>query len=142
MFPNTGEKQCNIFWICFLYLLAAAGIADREIAAGYAVDTRQSTATIQPPVSPRKRAGAAHTAAPLPKIVHPKQLLFVDVANVNLPKCNGKPQLGRSSFVIKDNSSARHLLAAAGIAVREIAAGYAVDTLQSTATVQPPIRPR
>ncbi|GFU47462.1 hypothetical protein NPIL_112751, partial [Nephila pilipes] len=31
-----------------MYLLAAAGIADREIAAGYAVDTPESTATVQP----------------------------------------------------------------------------------------------
>ncbi|GFT61103.1 hypothetical protein NPIL_642871 [Nephila pilipes] len=42
-----------------------------------------------------------------PKDVHHKELQSVDVGNVNLPKCNGKLQLGRSSFVIKDNSSAR-----------------------------------
>ncbi|GFS42396.1 hypothetical protein NPIL_341811, partial [Nephila pilipes] len=42
----------------------------------------------------------------LPKIVHPKQPLFADVANVSQPKRNGWPLLGRSSFLIKDNSSA------------------------------------
>ncbi|GFU38015.1 uncharacterized protein NPIL_365171 [Nephila pilipes] len=45
--------------------------------------------------------GTAHTAVPLPKIVHPKQPLFADVANVNQPKCNGWPLLGGASFVIK-----------------------------------------
>ncbi|GFY67157.1 hypothetical protein TNIN_449271 [Trichonephila inaurata madagascariensis] len=44
--------------------------------------------------------------APLPKIVHPKQPQFAVVANVNLPKYNGRPLLGRSSL-IKDDSSAR-----------------------------------
>ncbi|GFY40735.1 hypothetical protein TNIN_292841 [Trichonephila inaurata madagascariensis] len=40
-------------------------------------------------------------AVPLPKIVHPKQPLFAEVANVSHPECNGWPPLGEASLVIK-----------------------------------------
>ncbi|GIY68443.1 hypothetical protein CDAR_236121 [Caerostris darwini] len=38
--------------------------------------------------------------------MHPKQPQFADVANVSPSKCNDEPLLGRSSFLIKDDSSA------------------------------------
>ncbi|GFY49057.1 hypothetical protein TNIN_441021 [Trichonephila inaurata madagascariensis] len=34
-------------------------------------------------------------AVPIPKIAHPKQPLFTEVANVSHPECNGWPQLGK-----------------------------------------------
>ncbi|GFW32601.1 hypothetical protein TNCV_565461 [Trichonephila clavipes] len=46
-------------------------------------------------------------AAPLPKIMHPNQPRFVEGASVSPPSCNGRPLLGRSSFVIEDNFSAK-----------------------------------
>ncbi|GFV39322.1 hypothetical protein TNCV_1230241 [Trichonephila clavipes] len=39
--------------------------------------------------------------SPTTKIVHPKQPLFVEVANVNHPECNGWPLLGEAFHVIK-----------------------------------------
>ncbi|GIY08499.1 hypothetical protein CDAR_313281 [Caerostris darwini] len=39
--------------------------------------------------------------------MHPKQPQFADVANVSPSKCYDGPLLGRSSFLIKDDSSAR-----------------------------------
>ncbi|GIX93695.1 hypothetical protein CDAR_521681 [Caerostris darwini] len=51
--------------------------------------------------------GAARTQPQLPKIMHPKQPQFADVANVSLSKCYDRPLLGRSSFMIRDDSSAR-----------------------------------
>ncbi|GIX93582.1 hypothetical protein CDAR_283521 [Caerostris darwini] len=44
--------------------------------------------------------------------MHPKQPQFADVANVSPSKCYDGPLLGRSSFLIKDDSSARHILPA------------------------------
>ncbi|GIY15963.1 hypothetical protein CDAR_468911 [Caerostris darwini] len=38
--------------------------------------------------------------------MHPKQPQFADVANVSPSKCYDGPLLGRSSFLIKDDSSA------------------------------------
>ncbi|GIY99204.1 hypothetical protein CEXT_470421 [Caerostris extrusa] len=55
-------------------------------------------------------SGAARTQPQLPKIMHPKQPQFADVANVSPSKCYDGPLLGRSSFLIKDDSSARSLL--------------------------------
>ncbi|KAF8781772.1 hypothetical protein HNY73_012137 [Argiope bruennichi] len=43
----------------------------------------------------------ARTQSQLPKIVHPKQPRFADVANVNPPKCNGGSLLGGASLLIK-----------------------------------------
>ncbi|GIX93694.1 hypothetical protein CDAR_521671 [Caerostris darwini] len=51
--------------------------------------------------------GAARTQPQLPKIMHPKQPQFADVTNVSLSKCYDRPLLGRSPFMIKDDSSAR-----------------------------------
>ncbi|GBM96514.1 hypothetical protein AVEN_68014-1 [Araneus ventricosus] len=45
--------------------------------------------------------GTARTQSQLPKIVHPKQPRFADVANVNPPKCNEGPLLGGASFMIE-----------------------------------------
>ncbi|GFQ96275.1 hypothetical protein TNCT_653051 [Trichonephila clavata] len=53
-----------------------------------------------------KYRGRAY-AAPLPKITHPRQPHFGEVARVSPPQCNGRPLLGRSSFLIKDSSSAK-----------------------------------
>ncbi|GIY82645.1 hypothetical protein CEXT_377551 [Caerostris extrusa] len=41
------------------------------------------------------------------KIMHPKQPQFADVANVSPSKCYDGPLLGRSPFLIRDDSSAR-----------------------------------
>lgn len=45
--------------------------------------------------------GPARTQSLLPKITHPKQPPFADVASVNLSRCNERPLLGGASFVIK-----------------------------------------
>ncbi|GBO19022.1 hypothetical protein AVEN_73984-1 [Araneus ventricosus] len=45
--------------------------------------------------------GTARTQSQLPKIVHPKQPRFADVANVNPPRCNGRSLLGGASSLIK-----------------------------------------
>ncbi|GIY69628.1 hypothetical protein CEXT_548311 [Caerostris extrusa] len=39
--------------------------------------------------------------------MHPKQQQFADVVNVSPSKCYDRPLLGRSPFMIRDNSSAR-----------------------------------
>ncbi|GIZ03803.1 hypothetical protein CEXT_627531 [Caerostris extrusa] len=39
--------------------------------------------------------------------MHPKQPQFADVANLSPSKCYDGPLIGRSSFLIKDDSSAR-----------------------------------
>ncbi|GFV16437.1 hypothetical protein TNCV_1525831 [Trichonephila clavipes] len=39
--------------------------------------------------------------------MHPRQPRFVEVARVSPPKCNGRPLLGRSSFLIEDRSGAK-----------------------------------
>ncbi|GIY28567.1 hypothetical protein CEXT_777351 [Caerostris extrusa] len=39
--------------------------------------------------------------------MHPKQPQFADVANVSPSKCYDGPLLGRSPFLIRDDSSAR-----------------------------------
>ena len=51
--------------------------------------------------------GTARTQSQLPKIMHPKQPRFADVANVNPSVCNERSLLGGASLLIKACPSAR-----------------------------------
>ncbi|GIY95926.1 hypothetical protein CEXT_206051 [Caerostris extrusa] len=67
---------------------------------------RKTLQRLQPFCSPHLglASGAARTQPQLPKIMHPKQPQFADVANVSLSKCYDRPLLGRSPFMFRDDS--------------------------------------
>ncbi|GIY78273.1 hypothetical protein CEXT_615501 [Caerostris extrusa] len=66
------------------------------------------TQPLLPKITHPKQPQFADVVRPLlPKITHPMQPQFADVANVCPSKCYDGPLLGRSSFWITDDSSAR-----------------------------------
>ncbi|GIY31926.1 hypothetical protein CDAR_78141 [Caerostris darwini] len=62
-----------------------------------------------------KISGAVRTPPQLPKITHPKLPQIADAANLSPSKCYEEPLLGRSPFLIGDDSSAKIQLTNAAV---------------------------